>query len=70
MLAGEVFFYSENEELIEKMDIYDYDEMSKTEVTEFIEKINCFKVTIHGVYHNFQTTPHIKVIYEKPKVNI
>lgn len=70
MLAGEVFFYNENEKIIETMDVEDYDGMSKTEVTEFLEKINCFKAEIHGFYHNFQTTPRIEVIYEKLKVNI
>lgn len=70
MLAGDVFFYSENEEIIETMDVEDYDRMSKTEVTEFLERINCFKAEIHGFYHNHQPNPHIKIIYEKPKVNI
>ena len=65
MLAGEVFFYNEKEEIIETMDIEDYDGMSKTEVTEFMEKINCFKATVHGIYTNHQPDPHIKIIYEK-----
>lgn len=65
MLAGEVFFYNEKEEIIETMDVEDYDTMSKTEVTEFLEKINCFKATIHGFYTNHQLKPRIEVIYEK-----
>jgi hypothetical protein len=67
MLAGELYFYNKNEEVIKKMDLLDYEEMSKEKFIEFLNEIDCFKATLHGYYHNHQQNPTIKVIYEKQK---
>jgi hypothetical protein len=67
MLAGELYFYNTNEEVIEEMDVVDYEKMRKVEFLELIEKLDCFKVTLHSIYHNHQLKPHIQVIYEQGK---
>lgn len=67
MLAGELYFYNENEEIIEKMDLLDYDEMTKDKFLHFLAKIDCSKATLHGFYTNHQKEPSIEVIYEKQK---
>ncbi len=67
MLAGEVYFYDKNEEVIEKMDLFDYEEMSEKEFLQFLKEIDCFKATLHGYYNNHQQNPTIEVIYEKQK---
>lgn len=67
MLAGELYFYNQNEEIIEKMNLLDYDEMTKEKFLLFLEKINCSKATLHGFYTNHQKEPSIEVIYEKQK---
>lgn len=65
MLAGELYFYNQNGEVIEKMDLFDYEKMSEKEFLQFLKKIDCFKATLHGFYNNYQKNPTIKVIYER-----
>lgn len=67
MLAGEVYFYDKNEEVIGKMDLFDYEEMGEEKFVEFIKEIDCFKVTLNGYYNNHQKNPTIEIIYEKQK---
>ena len=67
MLAGEVYFYDKNEEVIEKMDLFDYEEMSEEKFVKFLKEIDCFKATLHGYYSNHQQNRTIEVIYEKQK---
>lgn len=37
MLAGELYFYNKDEVVIDKMDMYDYDDMSKEQLKILIE---------------------------------
>ncbi len=67
MLTGELYFYNQNGEVIEKMDLFDYEDMSEKEFLQFLKKIDCFKATLHGFYNNHQQNPTIEVIYEKSK---
>lgn len=67
MLAGEVYFYNKNEEVIEKMDLFDYEEMNEEKFLQFLNKIDCFKAILHGYYNNHQQNPTIEVIYKKQK---
>ncbi len=67
MLAGELYFYNKDEEVIDKMDMYDYDDMSKEQFSQYLEERDCFKVTLHGYYTNHQVNPTVQVIYEKNK---
>ena len=62
MLAGELYFYNEDAEIIEKMDMYDYDDMSKDQFTQYLAERDCFKVTLHGYYTNHQVNPKVEVI--------
>ena len=65
MLAGELYFYNQNEEIIEKMNLLNYDEMTKDKFLQFLEMINCSKATLHGFYTNHKKEASIEVIYEK-----
>ena len=67
MLAGELYFYDTNEEVIEEMDVIDYEKMSKVEFLELVEKLGCFKVTIHMYNFGGQIKPTIQTIYEQGK---
>lgn len=65
MLAGTVYYYNNENILIEKMDLYDYEDMSQESFLKYIEKINALKVTIGSLSHNHQTKESINVIYLK-----
>lgn len=65
MLAGTVYFYDKNEMLIEKMDLYEYEEMNKEDFLKYIDSINATKVTLGAIYHGSQIEEHIEEIYNK-----
>ena len=65
MLAGTVYFYDAYEKLIDKMDLYDYEDMSQKEFLEYVQKIGAYRVTIGSVSNNHQQVQHIEEVYKK-----
>lgn len=65
MLAGTVYFYDKNEKLIEKMDLYEYEEMNKEDFLKYIDRINATKVTLGAICHGSQIEEYVEEIYNK-----
>lgn len=65
MLAGTVYYYDKDDKLIEKMDLYDYEDMSQKEFLEYVQKIGAYRVTIGSVSNNHQQVQHIEEVYKK-----
>jgi len=63
MLAGTVYFYDNDEKLIEEMDLYDYEKMSKESFLHYVETIKATKVTLGAIYHGRQLEEHLSEIY-------
>jgi len=65
MLAGTIYYYNDKDILIEKMDLYDYEDMSNELFLKYIEEIGAVKVTLGSLSHNHQIEEAIEVIYLK-----
>ncbi len=66
MLAGTVYFYK-NEILIEEMDIEDYYDLTKDEITEKIENLKADKVILVSFSHNHQWKGAETILYKEEK---
>ncbi len=64
MLAGTVYFYDDKEELIEEIDLEEYDNLSEDVFAQMISDLNAFRVVLNAVYHNHHNGTET-VLYEK-----
>ncbi len=67
MLAGTVYFYDIEDKLIEKMDLYDHENISKEDFLKHVEEIKAVRVTIGSISHNHQSKEYTEEIYNKEK---
>ena len=63
MLAATIYFYDISNALIEEMDLYEYDKMSKEAFLQYIEKLHATRVTIGSVSNNYQSTQYVEELY-------
>ncbi len=66
MLAGTVYFYKNNE-VVQKMDMEDYDDLSKDEFIAEVKKLKADKVMLRAYSNNHQRKPYKEILYEEPE---
>ncbi len=67
MLAGTVYFYKNNK-VVKKMDMYDYEDLSKDEFMKSIEEIQADKVILNAFSNNHQTNASKEILYKRNEV--
>ena len=66
MLAGTVYFYNENLEIIKEIDLEDYEDLNEEEFNKLIQQLNVTKVTLKAFSHNHHNGKET-VLYSKNK---
>lgn len=65
MLAGTVYIYDENEVLIEELDISIYEDMSKDEFLNYLDKQKASKAVLGAIYHGCQKSETLETLWQK-----
>ena len=66
MLAGTVYFYDDKEELIEEIDVEEYEGLSAEEFEQKILVLGASKVIMRAFYHNHHYGTET-IVYEKTR---
>ncbi len=65
MLAGTVYFYGDRNDVLFKMDIEDYDDLSQKAFFDKILELGASKVVVKGVSNNQQSNESETILYSK-----
>ncbi len=64
MLGATIYYYDKNGDLIEEMDLAEYEKMATKEAfLEYVKNIQATRVTMHSVSNNHQTKECIEELY-------
>lgn len=63
-LAGAIYFYNDNEELIKEIDQSEYDNLTKRKFMRMIKELEACKVILKEYYHNYDFGQET-LLYEK-----
>ena len=66
MLAGTVYFYKKNE-IVKKMDMENYDELSNDAFMRLVKQLQADKVTLCSFSNNHQTKAAQTILYKENK---
>ena len=68
MLAGTVYFYDENNNVIKTMDLEDYEDLTKNEFIKIVQELKSYKVALKAYAHNHHLGKE-KILYKRGENN-